>query len=132
MARANKTTPRQGARTLPEPILAALGASPQPNEVDRRRIERALEERARYRYVTPQVLPVAGGYRVVSPCCSRNVDAEGGEIDIAWIEYQAGSGAWRLHCKDHPHGEWALHTEGLRLQDLLQVLNEDSERVFWQ
>jgi hypothetical protein len=36
------------------------------------------------------VEPVAGGYRIVSPCCSRNIDQAVGLIDIARIEWEAG------------------------------------------
>ncbi|MGL1489203.1 hypothetical protein ACSTJH_00065, partial [Vibrio parahaemolyticus] len=48
-----------------------------PNEFDCKRIERALRSRRRYRYVSPKVSCVSGGYLVESPCCSRNIDAEG-------------------------------------------------------
>ena len=60
---------------------------PHPNEVDRKRISKTLAERDRYKYVAPSVLPDVDGYLVRSPCCSRNVDPDGGEIDIARIEY---------------------------------------------
>lgn len=40
-----------------------------PNDVDRKRIERAIKTRKRYRYVSPSVLAVSGGYRIESPCC---------------------------------------------------------------
>ena len=45
-----------------------------PNDLDRKRIERALKVRKRYRYVTPNVTTTVGGYRIESPCCSRNID----------------------------------------------------------
>jgi len=57
-----------------------IGLPAHPNELDRRRIERALGSRKRYRYVSPIVRGVTGGYLVESPCCSRNIDAEGGVI----------------------------------------------------
>ena len=50
-----------------------------------RQIERALRERTRYRYVSPRVLREGQGFRIESPCCSRNVDTTGGVIDIAWL-----------------------------------------------
>jgi hypothetical protein len=64
---------------------AAPGRGQPASVVDftQRRIERALRERARYRYVSPRVLRDADGFRIESPCCSRNVDPGGGVIDIA-------------------------------------------------
>jgi hypothetical protein len=106
--------------------------SPHPNEVDCKRIERALEQRHRYRYVSPEVTPSGQGYRIKSPCCSRNVDKEGGVIDVAWIEYGAATRSWRLHRKDHAHGTWLLYQEFETLAQLLQQLNMDPERIFWQ
>src|SRR5665647_817969 len=38
------------------------------------RLERALRERVRYRYVQPRVLREGESFRIQSPCCSRNVD----------------------------------------------------------
>lgn len=106
-------------------------ATPQPNELDWRRIERAIENRARYRYVTPSVEIEPGGYRIVSPCCSRNIDADGGRIDIARLEYDDVSGFWRLYAKDHKCHAWQLQADG-RLHELLAYLNADPQRVFWQ
>ena len=40
---------------------------PHPNEVDRKRIEKMLAERERYKYVAPKVLPDVEGYLVRSP-----------------------------------------------------------------
>jgi hypothetical protein len=103
-----------------------------PNEVDQKRIERALGARARYRYVNPEVWAEEGGYRIQSPCCSRNIDKSGGVIDIARLEYMAESQAWRLYRKDHGRGEWQLYREFIALNALLQFLNQDPERIFWQ
>jgi len=60
------------------------------------RILGALQERVRYRYVQPVVVPAACGWKIVSPCCSRNVDPHGGIIDVAWLE--PWMGGWRLHA----------------------------------
>lgn len=103
-----------------------------PNDVDRKRIERALAARKRYRYVSPEVRPSEGGYWIQSPCCSRNVDREGGVIDIARLEYQANRRAWRLYRKDHAECEWLLYGEFRSLGMLLDVLNHDPDRKFWQ
>jgi hypothetical protein len=107
-------------------------ANPQPNEVDRKRIERALKRRTRYRYVTPRVRPLEGGYRIESPCCSRNIDRAGGVVDVAWLEYLPPQQCWRLHRKDHREDRWVLHTESASLAELLQALNQDPQRIFWQ
>ena len=74
--------------------LAAPGLH--PNDVDKKRIEKALRARKRYRYVTPQVEPAERGYRIVSPCCSRNVDPTGGIVDVARIEFVESSRYWFL------------------------------------
>jgi hypothetical protein len=103
-----------------------------PNELDHRRIERALDGRKRYRYVSPRVLDVEGGYRIESPCCSRNIDPEGGVIDVALLLFDEASGAWQLFGKDHGRGVWRLHSTHPRLAELLTGLNADPERRFWQ
>ena len=103
-----------------------------PNDVDRKRIERALAARVRYRYVSPEVQADEAGYRIQSPCCSRNVDKAGGTIDIARLEYVADSRAWRLYRKDHAQREWAFYKEFSALTALLQFLNLDPDRSFWQ
>jgi Protein of unknown function (DUF3024) len=124
-------------RALPIPSSAiacgACGASgaTQATELDRRRIVRALEQRARYRYVTPQLEVEAGGFRIFSPCCSRKIDLGGGTIDIARIEYDAQVAVWRLYSKNHATLEWVPQAEG-RLHELLDLLKEDPGRVFWQ
>ena len=110
----------------------ACGSGPQPNDVDRKRIERALAQRRRYRYVSPEVHAVHAGYHVTSPCCSRNIDQGGGVIDIALLEYSGATQRWRLYHKDHGRGLWLLDAEYTALAELLQRLNHDSERIFWQ
>ncbi len=107
-------------------------ANAHPNEFDLRRIERLLEQRVRYRYVLPEVQPIDGGYLVVSPCCSRNIDTSGGTIDIARIAYAHTEGMWRLYHKDHELGAWKLYSDAPTLQLLIICLNEDPSRVFWQ
>lgn len=118
------TVPR--ASTLSEPVRW------HPNDVDRKRIERALRERKRYRYVEPSVLPDTDGYRITSPCCSRNIDAAGGIINIAFVQFVQGHNSWRLYHMDHTANRWVLFAELARLRDLLQQLNEDTRRIFWQ
>ena len=105
---------------------------PHPNDVDRKRIERALADRARYRYVSPAVRATEGGYWIQSPCCSRNIDKSGGVIDIARLEYVGAPCAWRLYRKDHAQQEWCLYGEFRNLSALLQQLNQDPERIFLQ
>jgi hypothetical protein len=111
---------------------AACGIPAHPNELDRMRIERALKSRQRYRYVSPRVATVTGGYVVDSPCCSRNIDAEGGIVDVALLRHDAPSATWQLFRKDHKKGTWELHSTHQRLASVTDVLNADPERVFWQ
>ena len=93
-------------------------------------IGRALRQRTRYRYVQPRVVRAEQGFRIESPCCSRNVDPEGGLIDIAWL-LQDEAGIWQLHARDHAAGCWnRLHTSAA-LSELLDTLCVDTERVFW-
>ncbi|SFK02526.1 DUF3024 domain-containing protein [Methylocapsa palsarum] len=113
-------------------LTFGAGLKPHPNDLDRKRIERALKARKRYRYVTPNVLPAPEGYRIESPCCSRNIDPEGGTIDVALVTYDAEPRQWRLHRKDHSTGTWVFHSAYDRLPALLDLLNEDEGRVFWQ
>jgi hypothetical protein len=106
-------------------------SAPQPNEVDSRRIERALAGRSRYRYVHPEVHWERDGYRISSPCCSRNIDAQGGVIEIARLEFTAKPGRWHLYSRDHAAGCWVLQASG-RLHELIDRLKHDPERIFWQ
>jgi hypothetical protein len=116
-----------------EPISDMTGRlAPHPNDLDRKRIERALAARKRYRYVTPSVTRAAGGYRIESPCCSRNIDAEGGVIDVALINYREDEGIWVLYRKDHGRGAWEFESAYGRLNDLLDRLTTDPDRQFWQ
>lgn len=103
-----------------------------PNELDRKRIERALKSRKRYRYVEPLVEPTADGYHIKSPCCSRNIDKTGGIVDVALLCHDRVNGMWRLLWKDHGKGAWDLHSVHQRLTAALHELNLDPERIFWQ
>lgn len=94
------------------------------------RVERALRERVRYRYVRPRVWREGGWLRIDSPCCSRNVDPQGGVIDIARLG-RTPTGIWRLESRDHAAGRWVAHTRSERLDELLDLVCIDSERVFW-
>jgi hypothetical protein len=94
------------------------------------RLERALRARARYRYVQPRVLHESEGFRVQSPCCSRNVDPNGGMIDIALLVAQT-DGRWSLCARDHASNTWVAHLDNEPLDNLLNVLCIDSERQFW-
>jgi hypothetical protein len=109
-----------------------MGRFPHPNDLDQKRIERALRARRRYRYVLPKVLAVDRGYRIESPCCSRNIDADGGIIDVALFQYDAEQEVWQIYRKDHRSGAWELHSTLLRLLEVLELLNTDPERKFWQ
>lgn len=100
--------------------------------MDRRRIERALGGRKRYRYVTPEVGIVDDGYLVRSPCCSRNVDPDGGVIDIALLLYRPGTDPWRLYGRADGPGQWALRGSYAGLPDLLEHLVRDPDRLFWR
>jgi len=104
----------------------------QPNDLDFRRIERSLQKRQRYRYVSPVVLRTAGGYKIQSPCCSRNIDPDGGVIDIALLLLDGRRRVWRLLRKADALGEWEFDSEHERLSELLAYLNEDAERRFWR
>lgn len=93
-------------------------------------IERALRSRLRYRYVQPRVVREPDGYRVESPCCSRNVEPRGGVIDIAWLARDMND-MWRLHARDHVAGRWVEQCASLDLPMLLDLLCVDAARVFW-
>ncbi|MEJ2409866.1 MAG: hypothetical protein P8Y58_08195 [Novosphingobium sp.] len=110
-----------------EPVMTR-----QPNEIDLMRVTRSLEQRERYKYVTPVVLAVADGYLVRSPCCSRNVDPEGGEIDVALLTWDDGLREWSLSRRDHEARCWVEDGRFARLGELLMRLNADPARQFWQ
>ena len=102
----------------------------------RHRVQRALRQRLRYRYVRPRVLREAQGLRIESPCCSRNVDARGGVIDIALLEPlptpdAPGPQRWALYARDHRAGAWVLHLQSSDLNELLKQLCTDPQRVLW-
>jgi len=93
-------------------------------------IERALRNRVRYRYVHPRTVREPDGYRIESPCCSRNVDPQGGLIHIAWLAQDA-HGVWHLHARDHAAGRWIEQYSSGDLVMLLDLLCVDAGRVFW-
>lgn len=103
------------------------------------RIVRALDARQRYTYVRPLVLAAGDlastsgqGWCITSPNCSRNIDAEGGEIPIAWFEPDAGSrGRWRLHAFDHGRQQWACQADNLPLDQALTLVLQDPDRCYW-
>ena len=106
------------------------------------RLERALRSRVRYRYVRPQVLREANNFRIESPCCSRNVDPQGGTIDIALLVPASASidaadapqdarQRWSLCARDHKLGTWVTQCENESLDHLIELLCVDSERKFW-
>ncbi len=109
-----------------------IGFAAHPNALDRKRIERSLKRRKRYRYVSPHVMVVTNDYRIESPCCSRNIDPEGGVIDVALLLHDSGKAKWQSFRKNHTQGTWELHSTYDRLLDVLDRLNADPERTFWQ
>lgn len=109
-----------------------VGLIPHPNELDRKRIERALISRKGDRYVSPSVTPVKAGYLIESPCCSRNIDNDGGQIDVALFHYDAVSGIWKLFFKNHARGSWKIYSIFHRLASAIDELNTDPERLFWR
>jgi hypothetical protein len=116
------------------PLAPAAGAmcAWQPNELDIRRIKRLLQQRTRYLYVMPQVKIVEHGYCIQSPCCSRNLDSSGGLVDIARLEYDIRLGVWKLFRKDHQENRWDFFSLEQRLEGLMDYLNVDAARLFWQ
>lgn len=125
---------------MPEPSVGAdkLGAvaapaSGQVRDFMLHRLERALRERVRYRYVKPRVLREGQSFRIQSPCCSRNVDASGGMIDIALLVPSAASAArrWCLCARDHVNSTWVPRLNDETLATLLDALCVDNERQFW-
>lgn len=112
-------------------MSAVLQSAPEVLALDRARIARALARRQRYKYVKPHVEREGLGWKVVSPNCSRSVDASGGEIAIAWL-VPGSNGQWLLHARDHVQGCWVLKASGLRLDEALGRLCADPKREFWQ
>jgi hypothetical protein len=103
----------------------------QPSQFERKQIERALAKRKRYRYVRPTLRVVPEGILVESPCCSRRVDPSGGTVEVALLQ-RTSSGAWRLFSKDHAGATWKPHGADALLTVLLDSLQNDPDRIFWQ
>ncbi|MDF1483532.1 hypothetical protein [Extensimonas sp. H3M7-6] len=119
------------ARSTPAAARAVVSAgAPQVRDLIQTRVVRALRQRTRYRYVRPRVLREGPGYRVESPCCSRNVDPVGGTIDIALL-LPDGAQRWCLLARDHAQGRWTPKLEHVPLALALDALCADAERVFW-
>jgi hypothetical protein len=109
----------------------ALASGAQVQSLDAHRIERALPQRSRYRYVHPRVVAEGAGWKVVSPNCSRNVDPAGGDIDIAWLVPDP-EGGWLLHARDHARQCWVHRRSEASLALLLAHLCADPQREYWQ
>lgn len=113
--------------------MAAAAFAPvsgQVHDLLQRRLERALRERVRYRYVQPNVLIEGSSYRIQSPCCSRKVDPTGGVIDIALLVRHEDN-SWCLCSRDHDNNTWVARAQDESLDTLLDMLCVDSERQFW-
>jgi hypothetical protein len=113
--------------------MAAAALMPIPGQVHdllQHRLERALRERVRYRYVKPTVLLEGDSYRVQSPCCSRRVDPAGGLIDIALLVPHEGN-SWCLCSRDHSNQSWVARFQNESLATVLDLLCVDSEHQFW-
>ncbi len=105
------------------------------------RLERALRHRVRYRYVKPRVVREGEAFRIQSPCCSRNVDPAGGVIDIALLSPATlrrvpgqpvrAADCWRLYARDHATGTWTPKHESAHIDDLMDVLCVDAQRIYW-
>ena len=98
------------------------------------RLQRALRERVRYRYVRPLVVQEGAAFRIQSPNCSRKVDPSGGVIDIALLVPHGGN-RWCLCSRDHAAGEWVPRLQNAALDDALDdaldALCIDHDRQFW-
>lgn len=112
------------------PAPAPAPASAKVLDLVVRRLELALRERVRYRYVQPKVLREGESFRIQSPCCSRKVDPSGGMIDIALLVPHAGS-HWCLCSRDHAQNTWEPRHQDNSLDVLLDLLCVDSEHQFW-
>lgn len=53
-------------------------------------------------------------------------------MDVALLLYDPDASAWKLFRKDHERQAWVLHSTGERLTCLIDALNADPERKFWQ
>ncbi len=105
--------------------------APHPNQIDQRRIERALRARKRYKYVRPSVHPIDAGYEITSPNCSRNIAADGAEIPIARLRYDIDTQQWSVLVRDHAGQCWVEHTRHAKLHEALAIINDDPQRRFW-
>jgi hypothetical protein len=104
--------------------------SGQVHDLMQHRLERALRERVRYRYVQPNVLVEGNSYRIESPCCSRKVDPTGGMINIALLVPHEGN-RWCLCSRDHVNHTWVARFQNESLDAVLDLLCVDSDRQFW-
>lgn len=117
------------AGSLPRAVLAP----------ELQRIVQALAGRLRYRYVQPwvQAAPACegGGWRILSPNCSRRIDPTGGHIHIAWLQpSQHGAKTptlWQVHAHDHTRRQWVPVATALHLDDALQRICQDPLGRFW-
>jgi hypothetical protein len=109
-------------------VLAQV--SGQVHDLLQHRLERALRERVRYRYVSPTVLVEGDSYRIQSPCCSRKVDPSGGLIDIALLVPHQGN-RWCLCSRDHAGNRWVARFQDETLDAVLDLLCVDSAHQFW-
>jgi hypothetical protein len=108
----------------------AVSGPPAVSNLTLRRLERALRERVRYRYVRPKVLQEGEAFRIQSPNCSRNVDRSGGVIDIALLIPHEGN-RWCLCSRDHAARRWVPRLQNIALDDALDALCTDQGRQFW-
>ena len=100
-------------------------------DLDLRRIERALSHRTRYKYVHPRVEREGAGWKLVAPNCSRKIDAQGRDINIASFQPDS-QGHWQLYARDHAAQCWRLKHSGLTLTQALEQVCVDVDREFWQ
>lgn len=114
--------------SMAAPMTVLAGG--QVHDFMQHRLERALLQRVRYRYVQPSVLREENSFRIQSPCCSRNVDPTGGLIDIALLVPGAAQ-RWCLFARDHVNGTWVPRFTDEPLEQLLDLLCVDHERLFW-
>mgnify|MGYP001320002352 CR=1 FL=1 len=78
----------------------------------------------------PRLERLGGGWKVVSPNCSRRIDPAGGEIDIAWL-LPLAAGQWQLHARDHAQQTWMAEGGAQPLHVVLERLCEDPLGRFW-
>jgi len=82
---------------------------PHPNDLDLKRIERALRAR---NVIATSCKGARGGWRISDrkPVLLTNIDADGGIIDVALLQYDLEQSVWQLYRKDHRNGTWEFHT----------------------